>query len=207
MVATWNHWVRQAMSPRRTPSLDAPPALPAPAPTTTLIIPSVPPGSVAVAVLTPSAAPAVDPVAPVDALPTATSILPQFSPAPDPTTPGHRRPLWPPVDLRAMLPWRLLAAGSIAIVFALSGVAGAAGARRPDPVDADHDGGSIVAGVVGRHRGARSWTYSATENARRLVAPATTTDPPDPKRAMVMWAPMMIFIAAAAIVVVALSVR
>ena len=144
-------------------------------------------------------------VAPSMSLPTASSVLPQFSPPPDPSTPGHRPTAVAAVDLRAMLPWRLLAAGSIAIVFAMSGLQVQRvidGHIRSTPIMM----ASIVAGIVAAIA-VLAWTYSATENARRLVAPATTTDPPDPKRAMVMWAPMIVFVAVAAIVVVHFQVR
>ena len=145
----------------------------------------------------------VDPAAPSMPLPSVTSILPQFSPPPDPSTPGHRQGVVAPVELRAMFAWRLLAAGSIVVSFALSAL------QVQRVLDGQTRSSAVLFGSIGAALAGAIcvliWTYSATENARRLVAPATTNDPPDPKRAMLSWAPMMIFITAAAVVVAALS--
>jgi hypothetical protein len=143
-----------------------------------------------------------EPAAPSMSLPRAFSVLPEFS-SPDPSTPGHRPNAVIAVELRAMFPWRLLAAGSIAVLFALSGLQVQRvldGHTRSSSIMVASIASGIVAAIA-----VLVWTYSATENARRLVAPATTADPPDPKRAMLMWAPMMVFVAAASVVVVALS--
>ncbi len=102
-----------------------------------------------------------------------------------------------------MFVWRILAAGSIAIMFALSALQVQRvldDRMRSSSIMA----GSIVAGVVAAVA-VLVWTYSATENARRLVAPALTSEPPDPKRAMLTWAPLMAFVAVAATVVVVMS--
>jgi hypothetical protein len=141
--------------------------------------------------------------APSMPIPVVGSLQPQFSPSPDPSTPGHRSGAVAEVHLRSMLVWRLLGAGSIAILFALSAL----------QVQRILDGqirsastmyASILAGVVAG-LAVLVWTYAATENGRRLVAPAVTSEPPDPKRAMLMWAPLMVFLAAAAVVVSELS--
>ena len=137
-------------------------------------------------------------VAPVMVLP-----LPQFAPATDESTPGHRPSSIPTVDLRAMLPWRIIATMSILAVFAMSGW----------QVRLILDGSprslsimllSILVGVVAAIA-VLVWTYSATENARRLIAPALTNDPPDPWRAVSTWALPMLFVASASVVVAILS--
>ena len=63
---------------------------------------------------------------------------------------------------------------------------------------------SILAGVVAAIA-VLVWTYAATENARRLIAPALTNDPPDPWRAVSTWALPMLFVASASAVVAVLS--
>lgn len=102
-----------------------------------------------------------------------------------------------------MFVWRLVAAAGVFAVFGLSGL----------QVQRMLDGrirsdlllfGSVVAGVIAAVA-LLVWTYSATENARRLVSPATTTQPPDPRRATMTWAPMLSFVVAASAVVAALS--
>lgn len=102
-----------------------------------------------------------------------------------------------------MFVWRLATAAAIAALFVMSGLQVQRileGRTRSGLLVT----GSVVAGIVAAIA-LLVWTYSATENARRLVAPATTADPPDPRRAMATWAPMFVFLAAAAAVVVVLS--
>ncbi|MET0911491.1 MAG: hypothetical protein ABWZ99_18645 [Ilumatobacteraceae bacterium] len=173
------------------PPPPAPPAAWAPAapgrPASTLVLPAT----------------AAEPLAPSMPIPVVGSVLPQFSPPPDPSTPGHRPGTVAAVHLRPMLSWRLLAAGSIAILFALSAL------QVQRVIDGETRStstmyASIAAGVVAAVA-LLVWTYSATDNARRLVAPALTSEPPDPKRAMLTWAPMMVFLAGAALVVAELS--
>ncbi|MET0661770.1 MAG: hypothetical protein ABWZ42_01435 [Ilumatobacteraceae bacterium] len=132
-----------------------------------------------------------------------TMVLPQFPRPTDASTPGQRPAAIPSVHLRALLPWRILATSSIIVVFGVSGW----------QVHRVHDGAlrslpvmllSIVAGVVAAIA-VLVWTYSATENARRLIAPALTNDPPDPWRAVSAWALPMLFAASASAVVVGLS--
>ena len=139
-------------------------------------------------------------VAPIPTMPVGP--LPSTAP-PESSMPGHRPGIVDEVVLRAMLPWRLVAVGAIATLFALSAL----------QVQRVIDGqprssatlfASIVAGVVAA-AALLMWTYSATENARRLVAPATTSEPPDPRQAMLTWAPMMVFLTAAAVAVAVLS--
>src|ERR671913_617355 len=104
-----------------------------------------PAGGVAISAPSNGAPPAL--LAPSLALPPATSMLPQFAPGADLSTPGHRLSAVHAVELRSMFPWRLLAAGSIAIVFALSALQVERildGGMRSNAVMA----GSIIAGVV-----------------------------------------------------------
>ncbi len=107
------------------------------------------------------------------------------------------------VELRTMLVWRIVAMVSIVAVFALSGWQVRKmldGEVRSTPVMLL----SILAGVIAA-LAVLVWTYSATENARRLVAPALTNDPPDPWRAVSTWALPMLFVASAAAFVAFLS--
>lgn len=132
-----------------------------------------------------------------------TMTLPQFAPASDESTPGHRPVAPAAVELRAMLPWRIIAIASIVAVFSLCGWQVSRvldGFPRSYAILVAAVGGGLVAAAA-----TLTWTYAATENARRLVAPAQTNDPPDPWRAVATWALPMLFVAVASAVVAVLS--
>ncbi len=102
-----------------------------------------------------------------------------------------------------MLPWRVLAVSSVGMVFVLSGWQVQRlvdGRTRSDALMWS----SIVAGLVAT-LAVLMWTYSATENASRLVAPAKTVAPPDPWQAVASWALPVTFVAVAVAVVAYLS--
>ncbi len=132
-----------------------------------------------------------------------TGPLPQFAAPGDDSTPGHRPAAPAAVELRAMLPWRVLAMLAIVSFFALCGWQVARlldGLTRSPAIMLASIGAGVLAAVA-----ILVWTYVATENARRLVAPALTVDPPDPWRAVATWALPMLFVTSAAGVVAVLS--
>jgi hypothetical protein len=97
-----------------------------------------------------------------------------------------------------MMPWRIAGAVSLVALFA------AAGLQIQRLVDDQpwSDGLMWLAilSAVATATCVLVWTWVATENARRLVGPATTVRPPDPVRNVVAWAPPFVFVAISAFV-------
>ena len=107
-----------------------------------------------------------------------------------------------------MLPmavWRVLGAVALATVF---GLIGYQVQRLVDdrPWSAPIMWGAVAAGVVAAVC-VVVWTWVATENARRLVGPASNRPLPDPRAAAATWALPFAFIAVATAVVAFLGTR
>ena len=104
-----------------------------------------------------------------------------------------------------MYPWRVLGASSVTVAFALSGwqvQRAIDGQTRSDSITWWSIAAAVVAALA-----VLIWTWVATENARRLVSPATTQELPNPKRAVATWILPFAFVATAMLVVTYLSRR
>lgn len=107
----------------------------------------------------------------------------------------------PPSDVRILplLPWRIVGAVALATTFALMGWE----IKRlvdDEPWIDSIVWWSIVTGVIAGCC-VLGWTWSTAENVRRLVAPASTRELPDPLRITAAWLVPFAFIAVAGIVV------
>lgn len=102
-----------------------------------------------------------------------------------------------------MHPWRVLGASAVAIAFALSGWQVQRAIDEQPRIDAI-TWWTILAGVVAAIA-VLTWTWVSTENARRLVSPASTHELPNPARAVSTWILPFAFIATSAFVVTYLS--
>ena len=130
-------------------------------------------------------------------------------PPPD-FAPGHRPRVTPVPDLLPMLPIRLVGAAALIVGFALVALQTY---RVVEDTTLAEDTWSdaltwwaVLAGVIAGVA-VLAWTWAVTENARRLLAPATNRELPDPRRALVTWALPFAFAAAATGVVAVLAER
>jgi hypothetical protein len=104
-----------------------------------------------------------------------------------------------------MYPWRVLGAAAIAVAFALTGwqvQRAIDGQPRSDSITWWSIAAGVVAGLA-----VLIWTWVTTENARRMVSPATTQELPNPRRAVTTWILPFAFVATSALVVTYLSRR
>ena len=124
--------------------------------------------------------------------------------------PGHGLRASTVPSLLPMLPWRILGAGALVVAFALVAwqtyrvVDDQTSSQDtwPDSITWWAVAAGLVAGAA-----VLAWTWSTTENARRLLAPATTRSLPDPNKAVISWALPFGFIAVATVVVATLAER
>lgn len=108
------------------------------------------------------------------------------------STPGHRKSVVEAGSLLPMLPVRLVALTGVALSFILYGWQTGRvidGQPRLKALEL----GSLVAGVVGVIA-VVLWTFMVVENARRVMDPARTQEPPRPGYAVRTWIVPVVFI-------------
>jgi hypothetical protein len=146
--------------------------------------------------------PAGDPVAPgvvvTAEMPVVSSerIPPPPLPPSSPTTsPPPVSTLDPSTPMRPMMPWRIAGAVSLTATFALIGW------QVQRLVDDQPWSSALMWASVGTALAAAlcvlAWTWSATDNARRLVQPAVRSQLPDPNAATLTWLFPFAFVAVA----------
>jgi hypothetical protein len=104
-----------------------------------------------------------------------------------------------------MYPWRVLGASAVAVAFGLSGWQVQRVIDEQPRLDAI-TWWTILAGIVAGIA-ILIWTWVSTENARRLVSPASTHALPSPSKAVTTWILPFAFIATSSFVVTYLSRR
>jgi hypothetical protein len=140
--------------------------------------------------------------------PAVTQVVPIASPpAPEPVAPvapaASSAASGVVPQLLPMAKWRILGAGALVTTFALMGL----------QVQRLIDGASwsnllmLLSVVTAAATGASilAWTWFATENARRLVGPATNRPLPDPMTAVRTWIVPFVFVGVAIVVVAAIG--
>lgn len=133
-----------------------------------------------------------------------------LSPAPPEFRPGHRPPETSVPDLLPMLLFRLIGAVALVVGFALVALQTY---RVVEDTTLAEDTWSdaltwwaVLAGVIAGGA-VLAWTWAVTENARRLLAPASTRELPDPRRALATWVLPFSFATVATAVVAVLAER
>ncbi|NND75976.1 MAG: hypothetical protein HKN44_13315 [Ilumatobacter sp.] len=130
---------------------------------------------------------------------------PMFQVPPTSASPGHR-PAPPAAPERiVMWPFRLVAIAGVALGFVLYGWQVFRAIDEQERLRA-LEWAPFLAGAAGAF-GVVLWTYVVVENARRVYAPATVSEPPEPGRAASSWIVPMIFATLAAVIVSVLTQR
>ena len=125
--------------------------------------------------------------------------------APSPASAAGTPQPYPRVKVRPMAPWRIVGAATLAATLALMGWQ-VQRLSDDQPWSNSLMWMSVLTGLVATV-GVLGWTWVTTDNARRLVEPASRVNIPDPAAAVRTWIAPFVFVAVAVGVVILLGER